>query len=193
MIMRQRAITGFGITLLFVLGFAIFFFLNFKTVVVSGKSMEETFHDGDRLLAGRAYWLIGAIRVKDVVVLKSEGGSGYIIKRVAYMSGQTVDYVNIPDSWNLGQGDFVVPAGDIYVLGDNSAVSEDSRKFGPVPQKDVMGKVIRMPESWGTLLGIVTAALIAIVVLTFIVSAFIDSRRKPAPKPPPDPASDPVD
>jgi signal peptidase I len=177
--MRQRAITGFGITLLFILGFAVFFYLNFTTVVVSGQSMEDTFHSGDRLLASKAYWLVGPIRDKDVVVIKEENERGYLIKRVAYMPGETVDYVNVPDNWSLAQGDYVVPAEKLYVLGDNFAVSEDSRKFGPVPEKDVLGKVIRMPDSWGLMVGIIAGMVTGILVLSYGISCLIAKCRKP--------------
>ncbi len=35
-----------------------------------------------------------------------------------------------------------VPTGELYVLGDNRAVSEDSRSWGFVPQSQVLGKAL---------------------------------------------------
>jgi len=34
-----------------------------------------------------------------------------------------------------------VPAGDVYVMGDNRTVSCDSRYWGPIPESSVVGKV----------------------------------------------------
>lgn len=140
------AITGFGTALLFVLVFAIFFYFNFTTVVVSGNSMEPTFHNGQRLLASRAYWLVGQIQRRDIVVVRTQGQgpgqTGYIIKRVLGLPGDAVDGANVPDSWRVSDGPFIVPEGRVYVIGDNREVSEDSRRFGPVPLDDVLGKIV---------------------------------------------------
>jgi signal peptidase I len=35
-----------------------------------------------------------------------------------------------------------IPAGTIFVLGDNRAESDDSRLFGPVPQSAIIGKAL---------------------------------------------------
>lgn len=40
-----------------------------------------------------------------------------------------------------GDADLIVPEGSIYVCGDNRPQSLDSRSFGPVPLKDVVGRL----------------------------------------------------
>lgn len=128
-----------------VLAFAVFFLLNFTTVVVSGPSMLPTFKTGRRLLASKAYWLVGGLRHDDIVVVRekdSHAGTGYFIKRVYRLAGEKVDMVNIPRTWKLRQGPFTVPEGTVYVLGDNREVSSDSREFGPVELSRIIGKVV---------------------------------------------------
>ena len=39
-----------------------------------------------------------------------------------------------------------VPAGDYYMLGDNRAVSDDSRFWGPVPSAWIIGTVVRCSD-----------------------------------------------
>jgi signal peptidase I len=142
---RKRAITGFGVLLLCLLGFAIYFHLTFTTVVVSGESMLPTLKSGQRVLTSKAYWLVGPIKEKDVVVIRDDGPTGYIIKRVYKMAGQVVDWALVPDSFDFRSGEYHVPEGTVYVLGDNRQVSEDSRRFGPVPVESIIGKVVIRP------------------------------------------------
>ena len=139
----KLAVTGFGVALLCDLFFVIFFRLNFTTVVVSGQSMMPTLKSGKKVLVSKAYWLVGAIQDGDVVVIKEEDGpGGYIIKRVYKMAGEAVDTFNAPNKWSLVQGEYKVPEGQIYVLGDNRAISEDSRRFGAVDVNTILGKVV---------------------------------------------------
>lgn len=140
--MRKRLITGFGVVLLMVFAITIFFYFNFNTVVVTGNSMEKTYHNGQRLLSSRAYWLVGPIKEKDVVVIRGDAPKEYFIKRVYRMEGGVVDFANVPESWSIANGEYRVPKGHLYVLGDNRDVSEDSRKYGAVPQEKILGKIV---------------------------------------------------
>jgi signal peptidase I len=134
--------TGFGVVLLFVLAFVLFFHSAFTTVVVNGKSMLPTLKDGKKVLVSNAYWLVGSIRHGDIVVIRAEDSGEYIIKRVYKLQGEQVDVMNMPSNWKLVQGPYTVPEGTMYVLGDNREVSEDSRRFGPVEVSAVIGKVV---------------------------------------------------
>lgn len=147
--LRRRAFTGFGASMIGVLVFAVFFLMNFTTVVVSGPSMLPTFKTGRKLLASRAYWLVGDLHHDDIVVIREKdpnAGTGYFIKRVYRLEGEAVDTVNSPRAplWTLAQGQYVVPKGMVYVLGDNREVSSDSREFGPVERSRIIGKVIHI-------------------------------------------------
>jgi signal peptidase I len=77
-----------------------------------------------------------------------------LLKRVIGLPGDTVAIVRgkvlvdgVPaDGYPDPPGDredlapIAVPAGSIYVLGDNRAQSDDSRAFGPVPVESVIGR-----------------------------------------------------
>src|SRR5215469_4653934 len=96
--------TGIGLMLFLLLGCALLFYFNFHRVVVSGRSMEPTFHTGQRVWVSRAYWLVGPIRDKDIVVVSDPNPDGYIIKRVYKMGSEKVDWLNAPRGWSLANG-----------------------------------------------------------------------------------------
>lgn len=139
---RKKIITGFGGLMIGVLLFTLFFRSNFLTVEVSGNSMLTTFRSGQRLLATRAYWLVGNIHKNDIVVFQLKPGGEHIIKRVYALGGEEVDWLNAPRDWQLVNGPFKVPSDDVYVLGDNRPESEDSRFFGPIKKSMIVGKVV---------------------------------------------------
>jgi signal peptidase I len=142
---KKKAVTGIGLLLTVVLGLALFLYLNFRMVQVSGVSMLPQLQDGQRVLVSRAYWLIGPLRHKDVVLIRDEGPTGFMIKRIHYMPGERVDWKWVPDTHRLSEGEYVVPEGEVFVIGDNKPHSEDSRRFGPVKLSDVLGKVVVLP------------------------------------------------
>jgi signal peptidase I len=142
---KKRAITGFGVLLTVILVIAIFFYLNFKTVQVTGVSMLPTLKDRQRVLVSKAYWLVGPIQKKDIVVVQDATPTGFMIKRVQYMPGEKVDWKWVPENYRLSNGPYVVPEGEVYVMGDNRPQSEDSRRIGPVPISAILGKVVVWP------------------------------------------------
>jgi len=119
--------------------------------------MLPTYRDGAIVLAWRLRGARPALRLGDVVLVRF--GFDTIIKRVAYLPGDTI---GLPEAAAFaGVRDFFEPAGhrssgsfeplrvpedSVVVLGDNRAVSEDSRLFGPVPLRDVVARVMQAPD-----------------------------------------------
>ncbi|HXH60682.1 MAG TPA: signal peptidase I [Fimbriimonadaceae bacterium] len=147
---RTYIVSGFFAFLVFLFAVALFFFYNFQTIEVRGNSMEPTLEPGRRLLISKAYWLIGPIKKGDIVVLNNKRENDVLIKRVYALGGDKVDLQNVPENWRLTNGDYYVPKGKIYVLGDNLPVSEDSRHYGPFDLKDVLGKVVVVQSAIGS-------------------------------------------
>lgn len=130
-----------------------FFFLTFRMAVVHGDSMLPTFRDGQIVLVSK---LNGSLSRGDVVLV--DMGSEVLIKRIAYLPGEIIEEPESyafeevwfkferPDSVpNDSRLRLKVPAGHYVILGDNAAVSDDSRKFGPIPARKVLGKVVNAP------------------------------------------------
>jgi signal peptidase I len=139
---KAPLVNVFSVVLMLVLLFLVFFYFNFQTVVVTGHSMEPTFHDKQRIAICKALWLVGGIQRGNIVVIRRDVDNEYLVKRVAYLAGDEVDTRNQPVNWDtFKNGAYKVPKDCVYVLGDNEEISEDSRVFGPVPMKDIVGKV----------------------------------------------------
>ena len=131
------------------IGFAIFFNIRYKIVIVSGESMIPTLKDGQILIANKSF----TIDRFDIVVVQLEEKS--IIKRVIGLPGETVEYKdNVlyingeeqPDKYNHGvTTDFKVTLGqnDFFCLGDNREHSMDSRVYGTFNRNVITAKIRR--------------------------------------------------
>lgn len=132
----------------------------FITATVRGLSMSPTLKDGDALLLDTSV----KPTVGDIVALKIQrkfrhNNEPYVIKRIVAADGDTVYshngdlYVNSKKISCKSYGETrdirkaTVPKGYVYVLGDNRENSLDSRSFGCVPYKSIVGKMIRKLKS----------------------------------------------
>ncbi len=134
--------------------------------VVSGASMEPSFRSHQVILIDRGYYQQHPLRRGDVVIVRE--GDMVLIKRVYALGGDSfwtlfnaddgdmyreiIEPARLPrfqklmpllHSYRLAR--FHVPRGTIYLVGDNTNASVDSRHFGPVPVAAVMGRVRNAP------------------------------------------------
>lgn len=126
-------------------------------VTVHGRSMEPTYHDGDKVLVRRNSTLRpGAV----VVVERPDDGDPldtpprskaknspmssrmWIIKRVAAVPGDPLPPGLAPALG--GSEEDHVPTGKLILLGDNPGASLDSRHHGYFPAERVLGTVQRI-------------------------------------------------
>jgi signal peptidase I len=143
----------------------------FQTFYIPSSSMVPTLGVYDRILVQKAFFTWHDVREGDIVVFSHPPlddcpgpQNGDLVKRVIALPGQTIYssggsvYVNgrllsepylprydplgppIPDATR--QHPYRVPPGDFYVLGDNRAISCDSRYWGPIQGSSIVGKAI---------------------------------------------------
>ena len=126
----QRAMFACVIIILLL---AVTILANCRVFVTSGSSMAPTYVEGISLLAIRSY---GEPEVGDVIFLKRN--DIHCMKRVAFVAGQDVSAAGYEGYW----GSNIIPEGYVYVLGDNTEHSNDSRnpEFGLVAITDIWGK-----------------------------------------------------
>ena len=130
----------------------------FQVARVEGQSMVPTLEDQDRLIVNKLAYRLGDPRVGDIVMLYyPEDPSKSFVKRIVAEPGDTIKIVDgrvlrndvpladdfIPEKYrdhdNLGP--FVLPRGYYYVMGDHRNNSSDSRTWGYVPKRYIIGKV----------------------------------------------------
>jgi signal peptidase I len=136
----------------------VFAYFNVERVIVRGVSMQPTFLNGQNVFV----WTRvpkSSLKVGDVIVLHSDDNSD-LIKRIVFIQNAS-GTEHPPDTvWTpLGPQKFSdlfadynyqvsrgqLPKPDmhhtIYVMGDNFRRSEDSRVFGPIDPRKIIGKV----------------------------------------------------
>lgn len=130
----------------------------FQVARVEGRSMEPTLHDHDRLVVNKLEYRLQTPQIGDIVMLRHPNTPDLaLVKRVVAGPGDTVAFRDgrMLRNGTLVREDFVpqefrshedqpvtdVPQGFYFVLGDHRNDSNDSRYFGPVPQKYILGKI----------------------------------------------------
>ena len=130
----------------------------FQVARVEGQSMAPTLEDQDRLIVNKFAYRLHDPEVGDIVMLLyPEDPRKSFVKRVMGAPGDTLRIVDgkvfrndvllpddyIPDEFRSHDqwGPQTVPTGYYFVMGDHRNNSSDSRTWGTVPQKYIIGKV----------------------------------------------------
>lgn len=152
----RRALFGALVLLLFVRVVAL------EPVRVVSTSMAPTLDEGDRVLVEKvSLRFVGPWR-GELVVFPDPLTAGLSVKRVVAVAG---DEVALEDGRLRVNGDFItedyvdpatvdavyfgpewVPAGTVFVMGDNRRDSIDSRSYGAIRRADLTGRVV--VHSW---------------------------------------------
>jgi signal peptidase I len=129
----------------------------FAVVTVVGPSMWPAFTAGDRVLVHRAR--LAKLRRGQVIVVEHPSlagrrqpgtsrrvsGEAWMIKRVAALPGDPALSDHLPA--DVVKASARVPVGKLVVLGDNAAVSHDSRQLGYFASDQLLGIVLRPMNS----------------------------------------------
>jgi signal peptidase I len=152
--------------------------------LVDGPSMQPTFWDDQRLIISRVHYMVDDPERGDIVVFNKPGsriGDSPLIKRAVGLPGETIEFrhttppggteavvelyingqlVNEPyineacrpnscseNIWELGPDEY-------FLMGDNRNHSSDSRSFGPINKRDIIGEALVRywpPQDWALL------------------------------------------
>ena len=151
-----------AIEVVIVFGLAVPLALGLHTFVtqvyaISGSSMEPTLHSGERVVIDKITSSFTDLDAGDMVIFASPvDPTRSLVKRVigvegdrivlrgdrVYRNGDPLDETYALRGLYHQDDEFTVPAGHIFVLGDNRPQSKDSRHFGTVDSKSVRGRVV---------------------------------------------------
>ncbi len=137
-----------------IIAFLIITFIG-QVTVVKGASMEPTLQDNERLIANKISYRFTPPQRGDIIIFKPplETKRNYI-KRIIGIPGDKIQIINGEVYLNDEKLEepyvkyrsfedlpaFTVPPDSYFVLGDNRSNSSDSRYWGFVPRKNVIGK-----------------------------------------------------
>ena len=132
----------------------------FQVARVEGQSMAPTLQDQDRLIVNKFAYLsaVGEPKVGDIVmlyypnnpeksfvkrVIAAENQRVRIVEGKVYVNEVPVDDSFVPEQYRSHDdwGPEVVPPGYYFVMGDHRNNSSDSRHWGFVPKKYIIGRV----------------------------------------------------
>ena len=181
---------------------------------IPSGSMLPTLQIGDRIVVDKLSYHLHAVHRGDIVVFRrpplEAAPYADLVKRVIGLPGDTIAAVDgrvyidgkplnepwlpnpppttgpspLPNGFSLNHP-YVVPAGQYYVMGDNRTDSEDSRYFGPISGKLIVGKMMFVvwpldDTGWLVVLGL-GATVVVLVVAVAVLAGRRDRASAPVP------------
>ena len=122
--------------------------------IKSGPSMQPNLYEGYRLMTESVSYQFHLPQRGDIVVVDRPGDEVTLIKRIIGLPGETIevrdghatiDRHSLEEPWvtYFGGPDYgpeKIPAGYVFILGDNRLLSRDSRAIGPVSIGSIKGR-----------------------------------------------------
>lgn len=126
---------------------------------VHGDSMRPGLHHGDLLHTMPLSWLPGGLQRGAVVVANSPAMDGvFWVKRVIGLPGEFIEFAGdgavlindtpLPEPYRIGATSsdrhsppWLCDHYEYFLMGDNRSDSNDSRRYGPVPFRTIIGRV----------------------------------------------------
>ena len=138
----------------------------FQPFFVKGQSMEPNFHNSDYLIIDELTYRFKAPERGDVIVFKYPNNpSQKYIKRIIGLPDETIEIQNNQiiiskylDTMVLDESEYLASSvstlgtvkitlseDEYFVMGDNRTASSDSRKWGVLPEDNIIGRAILRP------------------------------------------------
>lgn len=122
-------------------------------LLIRGRSMEPTYHDGSINFCWKLRYLFSEAKRYDVVAVRFAGNKVMLLKRVVAVAGEGIEfrngklfvdgkevdepYVRYPCNWNLPPRQ--VEKDCVYVVGDNRNMPIENHHFGQASIKRIIG------------------------------------------------------
>ena len=131
--------------------------------IVRGASMEPTFEGGEYLIVDQLSYHFHPPERGDVIIMRyPKDPSIFFIKRIIGLPGETVELAGptvtidrggagtlvltepyvAPGHFENQYATYTLGVDDYFVMGDNRIESSDSRSWGLLPKKDIVGRAL---------------------------------------------------
>ena len=156
---EKKVLRLFILILILISSILFIYFRPFFIVRIVGNSMYPNYKDGQLVLTNK---LDKNYSIGDVVLADQD--SEYIVKRIAYVGGQKIPIANLGmrryqplpylkdmeehmahlNKRGIRSEYYTIPNGYYFLIGDNTAESEDSRIFGAIPKDSIKAKIVEL-------------------------------------------------